>query len=60
VDDASLFYLRSRGLDRDQARALLTYGFGADVVGRVRPNALRQYLDRLLVAHLPGTRAGGG
>jgi Fe-S cluster assembly protein SufD len=55
VDDASLFYLRSRGLDRQQARALLTYGFGADVIGRVRRGDVRAHLDRLLQQHLPGS-----
>ena len=55
VDDASLFYLRSRGLDRQQARALLTYGFGVDVVGKVRHPRVRAHLDGLLVQHLPGS-----
>jgi Fe-S cluster assembly protein SufD len=59
VDDASLFYLRSRGLDPQQARALLTYGFGADVIGRVRSPAVRAHLDRFLVEHLPGNRVRG-
>jgi Fe-S cluster assembly protein SufD len=52
LDDASMFYLRSRGIDAGAARRLLTYGFGADVVGRVRSAMVREYLDRTLRARL--------
>ena len=34
-DDDQLFYLMSRGIDRDRARQLVVRGFFADVVGRI-------------------------
>jgi len=48
LDAKELFYLRSRGLDPGQARALLTYGFGAEIVGRLRHAGVRDALDRLV------------
>jgi Fe-S cluster assembly protein SufD len=35
IDSQALFYLRSRGLDLEAARNLLTYGFGAEVLNSV-------------------------
>lgn len=35
LDAEELFYLRSRGLDENAARNLLTYGFAAEIVDRV-------------------------
>ena len=48
LDAKELFYLRSRGLDAAQARALLTYGFGAEILGRMRHAGVRDALDRLV------------
>jgi len=52
IDDVSLFYLRSRGLDRAAARNLLTYGFAADIVTRVSSDPVRAVLDRLVRSRL--------
>ena len=59
LDDTSMFYLQSRGIDAVQARKLLTYGFGADIVNRVQNLAVRKYLDRLLVDRLSHLPMGG-
>jgi Fe-S cluster assembly protein SufD len=48
LDAKELFYLRSRGLDPEQARALLTYGFGAEILRRLRHAGVRDALDRLV------------
>jgi Fe-S cluster assembly protein SufD len=53
LDETALFYLRSRGVDADAARAMLTYAFAAEVVERVRPAALRSYVRRLVATRLP-------
>jgi Fe-S cluster assembly protein SufD len=52
IDPAALFYLRSRGLDASAARALLTYGFGTDILGRIGTVAVREELDALVRARL--------
>lgn len=45
IDEAALFYLRSRGIPLAAANGLLTYAFAADVVDGVRIEALRRALD---------------
>ena len=53
LDTSSLFYLRSRGLSREQARQLLTHAFAADLLGHIKVEAIRAQLDLLLLARLP-------
>jgi Fe-S cluster assembly protein SufD len=53
----ALFYLKSRGLGDQTARALLTYGFAREVVERIAVAPLQAYLDRALMARLHGSRA---
>lgn len=44
LEDAALFYLRSRGLPVDQAMALLKYGFAAAPLENAEPAAVRDWL----------------
>jgi len=46
LDDTQLFYMRTRGLDEPTARLLLKQAFMADIIDRVKVEALR---DRLRV-----------
>ncbi|HEX4599804.1 MAG TPA: Fe-S cluster assembly protein SufD [Gemmatimonadales bacterium] len=48
VDPNQLYYLRSRGLSPEAARGLLTYGFAAEILGRMEHAAVRDGLDRLV------------
>ena len=48
IDPTQLYYLRSRGLSTEAARGILTYGFGAEILDRVRRPAIRERLDRLV------------
>jgi Fe-S cluster assembly protein SufD len=48
LDAESLFYLRTRGIGREEARALLTFAFANDVVGRIKVESLRDELEKLL------------
>ena len=52
LDQIALFYLRSRGLGAHEARGLLTYGFGAEILDRVVIPGTRAALDRLVRARL--------
>ena len=56
LDDRQLFYLQSRGIGESQARALLTFAFANDLIGRVRVPELRRTLESRLLQthHLPG------
>ena len=55
LDPEELFYLQSRGLNSDDARNLLTYGFAADVLNRIPVASLRRSLRQLVMAR---TQAG--
>ncbi len=52
IEDDALFYLQSRGIGREAARALLTYAFASEVAERIPDGAtrdwLRDYVDRWL------------
>lgn len=54
IDEDSLFYLRSRGLDEVRARQLLIYAFAADVLNRVALPSVRRQARAVLFARLPG------
>lgn len=56
LDAASVFYLRSRGIDEATARSLLTYAFARDLIGQVPLEALRAHLDAQLASRLPSGR----
>jgi Fe-S cluster assembly protein SufD len=49
LDSEQLFYLRSRGIGEDAARALLTFAFANDVVGRLPIEALREELEQAII-----------
>jgi Fe-S cluster assembly protein SufD len=44
LDDEQLFYLRSRGLDKESATALLLHAFAFDIVDKVELEHLRKYI----------------
>jgi Fe-S cluster assembly protein SufD len=50
LDAESIFYLRSRGIDKDAARSLLTYAFANDIVGRIGIESMRDGLEKVLIA----------
>ena len=52
LDEQSLFYLLSRGIERPTAEALLKWAFVADVVARIRIPALRRQTEALLATQL--------
>jgi Fe-S cluster assembly protein SufD len=54
LDPLALFYLRSRGIGEEAARALLTYAFASEVVQRIGVEALRADLTEHLQRRLPG------
>jgi Fe-S cluster assembly protein SufD len=56
LDEAALFYLRSRGVPEADARGLLIWAFASEMVGRVGAPALRARAKNLVASRLP---AGG-
>jgi Fe-S cluster assembly protein SufD len=53
LDEAALFYLRSRGVPEAEARSLLIWAFAAEMVDRIGPAALRARGKALVTARLP-------
>ena len=50
LSEDALFYLRARGIGRDEAQALLTYAFASDIVSRIKVEPIRAQLDYVLLA----------
>ncbi len=48
LNDESIFYLRSRGIGEEMARRMLIHAFAGEIIARVRHNAVRGELDRLV------------
>jgi Fe-S cluster assembly protein SufD len=54
LDAAQLFYLVSRGIDPEAARAMLTFAFCQDLLGRLPLEPVRAAAQALVAASLPG------
>lgn len=48
LDEESLFYLRSRGIGEQQAHALLTYAFAAEVLEQIGLEPLKSRLETII------------
>ncbi len=59
LDAAALFYLRSRGIGEDAARAILTQAFAADIAERIKIPSLRAEVERELGERLSGSAIEG-
>lgn len=54
LDELQLFYMRTRGLSESEAKLLLKQAFMADVVERIRIEALRERLHNLVERRFAG------
>ena len=52
LDETALFYLRSRGLDKQRAVQILTHAFAAGLVSRVPVDAAKDALSKLMESRL--------
>ncbi len=52
LEEDEIFYLLSRGLSRDRATALLTYGFAEDVISKIELPAVHKRLDEVVLQKL--------
>jgi len=57
IDADHMFYLRSRGIDEQSARALLTFAFARTLLERLEPARLRDRAIRLVAGQLPAAPA---
>ena len=49
IDKEAMFYLRSRGISRKEARNLLTYAFAADILERIKLEPVRDHFEAQLM-----------
>jgi Fe-S cluster assembly protein SufD len=56
LDPDMLFYLLSRGLDRETAQSLLVYAFLADVLTGMSVNSARSAIENALISQLPDSQ----
>ena len=54
IDEEALFYLRSRGIDKREARLMLMFGFAHEVIQNIRIEPLRERMDNLVMQRLRG------
>lgn len=54
VDDNAIFYLRSRGISEESARAMLLFAFASESLGRMKVEGIRKHLEGLVIRWLPG------
>jgi len=52
LDDEALFYLRARGIPKEQAEVLLLQAYVADILAQIKPMAIRAYVEKLVYEHL--------
>ncbi len=52
LEDEELFYLATRGISPERARALLTYGFAEDVISKIKIASVHKALDQAVLEKL--------
>jgi Fe-S cluster assembly protein SufD len=52
LDDEALFYLRSRGISLNEAKAMLLYAFAIETLEPIKNPVLKRYLDSLISKRL--------
>jgi Fe-S cluster assembly protein SufD len=59
LEDEELFYISTRGINPERARALLTYGFAEDVISKIKLRSVREQLDKAVLGKLHQSLAVG-
>jgi len=55
LDREALFYLRSRGIGEDNARAMLMHAFTCEIIDNIKIEPLKHKLDKLIAERLSAT-----
>ena len=53
VDKDTLFYLQSRGVDEEAAKAILVRGFAEEMLNEFEPKALNDFVERITDERIP-------
>ena len=52
LNEEGLFYLQSRGINEKIARSLLLHAFAVDILEHIKPEPIREYVDKLISERL--------
>lgn len=52
LDEEALFYLQSRGIKKETARAMMLYAFAAELLENVKHPVIKNYLDNIISERL--------
>lgn len=52
LDEEALFYLRTRGISKEHAQAMLLEAFAASIVEQIKIEPLRKYAEQLIIERL--------
>jgi Fe-S cluster assembly protein SufD len=52
LDDEALFYLQSRGIKKDTARAMMLYAFVGELLQQIKHPVIKDYLDKIVSERL--------
>ena len=53
IDEDTVFYMRSRGIDLETASRFLIYGFASEIIDTVEDEYFHAYLEKLFLDSLP-------
>ena len=53
VDRDTLFYLQSRGVDEEAAKAILVRGFAEEMLNEFKPEALNEFVEKITDERIP-------
>jgi Fe-S cluster assembly protein SufD len=56
LSNEAMFYLRSRGISQEAARALLVNAFAFDVTEKIKIPELEHHINHLITHHIPGNK----
>ena len=59
IDEDTLFYMRSRGLDPETASQILIHAFASEIIDTVEHEPVREYLDHLFLDTVSGKMITG-
>lgn len=52
LDEEAMFYLQSRGISKETARAMMLYAFAGEIIDNIKHPELKDYLDQLVSERL--------
>jgi len=52
LDEEALFYLRTRGIDKSSAQAMVLYAFAGEVLSNIKHPLLKEYLEKIVSERL--------